>query len=408
MMVLEPSIVNAGLGRTIDPELALAAYGVAMNLAFVVEAPILMLLDASVARSNNRAAFVLVRRFALGLGLMVAAIGLVVSLTPLYDLLVRNLMDIPADVAARARPTLQILSLWPLPIAWRRAHQGVLIRAGRTAVITAATVVRLSVLSAGLFSGLLLLPHRGALVAGMAMVLSVVAEAALVTWATRPVLRAPFFQPSPAGDGESSLALRHLWRFYRPLALTTILRQMGRPILSAGIAAAMLPRASLAAWPVAWGLVILISGPAMSLQQLTTALAADRPAYRRVRRFSLGLSALFSMTLALVVFTPVYDVVMGGIYNLPPDLQGLARPATQLLAFIPLITGVQSLLRGALIRAGRTGAVRAAMTANVSVLAGTLLLGVNLVSTNGVLLAAGASLAGALTEVAWLARGARS
>jgi hypothetical protein len=178
--------------------------------------------------------------------------------------------------------------------------------------------------------------------------------------------------------------------------------------LSAGIAAALLPRASLAAWPVAWGLVILVSGPAMSLQQLTTALAANPSAYRRVRRFSLGLSALFGVVLALVVFTPLYGVVMGGIYNLPADLQVLARPATRLMVFIPLITGVQSLLRGALIRGGRTATVRAAMTANVSVLAGTLVLGINLLSANGVFLAAAASLAGALAEIAWLAYRSRA
>ena len=44
MMVLEPSTINIALGRTMDPELALAAYGVAFSLALLVEAPIIMLL----------------------------------------------------------------------------------------------------------------------------------------------------------------------------------------------------------------------------------------------------------------------------------------------------------------------------------------------------------------------------
>ncbi|MFN2227554.1 MAG: hypothetical protein ACK2UY_14625, partial [Anaerolineae bacterium] len=131
MMVLEPSIINIGLGRTDDPELALGAYNVAFSLALLVEAPILMLLDASVARAIDRPAFVLIRRFTLGLGVVVTVVGLVVSLTPLYGVIVEQWMDIPSDVAARARPTLQILSFWSMPIAWRRAHQGVLIRHGR-------------------------------------------------------------------------------------------------------------------------------------------------------------------------------------------------------------------------------------------------------------------------------------
>jgi len=139
MMVLEPSIINIGLGRTLRPEMALAAYGVAFSLALVIEAPILMLLDTSVARSVNREAFAIIRRITVILGLLVVVLGVVVSLTPLYDLIVVNLMNIPADIADRARPTQLILAFWPLPIAWRRAHQGVLIRAGHTAIITTAT-----------------------------------------------------------------------------------------------------------------------------------------------------------------------------------------------------------------------------------------------------------------------------
>jgi len=402
MMVLEPSTINIGLGRTADPELALAAYGVAFSLALLVEAPILMLLDASVARSNDRAAFVLLRRFTLGLGLIVTAVGLLFSLTPLYGLIVEELMNIPPDVAARARPTLQVLSFWSLPIAWRRTHQGLLIRTNSTAIISIATVIRLLTLAGALFAGLVRFPERGALVAGVAMVISVTVESAVITWATRPILRTgPYRAGAPAGDGPP-LTLRGLWQFYGPLAMTTILRQFTRPLLNTGIAAALLPRASLAAWPVVWGFAILIAGPAWSLQQLTTALVSDEGAYRRVRTFALSLSLLMGLLLSLVAFTPLYGWVMGGIYNLSPELQDLARPALQLMAVYPLVMGAQSLLRGVLIRGGCTGTVRTAMALDVSVLAATLLLGVTVLSSTGVILAALATLVGGLAELVWL------
>jgi Na+-driven multidrug efflux pump len=402
MMVLEPSIINIGLGRTTDAELALAAYGVALSLVFLIEAPIMMLLDASVARSTDRAAFALVRAFAFGLGFIVTVAGLVLSLTPLYHLIVGNLMNIPPDIAARARPTLQVLSLWSWPIAWRRAHQGLLIRVGRTGIISVATGVRLVVLAGALAVGLFLWPDQGAVVAGLAMVFSVTVEAALITWACRPVLRASDAAPEAVSGDEPALTMRDLWRFYRPLAMTTILRQTTRPLLSAGIAAAALARASLAAWPVAWGFTILISGPAWSLQQLSTALADSRAAYRRVRGFTLVLGALLSLVLALVAFTPLYSVVMGGVYNLSPELQRLARPAVQLMAIYPLLLGAGALLRGVLIRGGSTGAVRTAMTVNVLTLAATLVVGLVLLSPTGVVLAAAATLAGGLAELIWL------
>jgi hypothetical protein len=402
MMVLEPSIINIGLGRTSEAELALAAYGVAFGLALLVEAPILMLLDASVARSDSHAAFVLLRRLTLILSLAVAAIGLLVSLTPLYNLLVEGLMNIPTEVAARARPTLQVLSFWPLPIAWRRTHQGLLIRANHTTIISVATGVRLLTLAGGLFVGLLLLPERGALVAGLAMDLSVTIEAVLITLVTRSVLRAGNYGSNDPQRQQSAPSVAEIWHFYRPLLATTIIRQAMRPVLNAGIAAATMAFASLAAWPVAWGLATLITGPAWSLQQLTTALAVDRAAYRKVSRFALSLSVLFSIVMGLVVFTPIYGLVMGGIYNLSTDLQNLARPATQIMVLLPLVMGVQSLLRGLLIRAGHTGAVQSAMTINIATLSATLLVGVGALSLVGVTLAAIATLVGSVAEVVWL------
>jgi hypothetical protein len=345
-----------------------------------------MLLDASVARSTTVKAFAVVRRFTLILGFAVTGIGLAISLTPLYDLVVRGLMNIPADVAATARPTLQILSLWSLPIAWRRAHQGVLIRTG------------------SLFLGLLVRPDKGAIIAGLAMVLSVTVEATLITCATCRVLGEDLYDDRGDGNEPSRLGLGQLWQFYQPLMATTLLRQAMRPVLNASIASAALPRASLAAWPVAWGLAILIAGPAWSLQQLSTALASDKVAYRRVRAFALTLGVLLSLLLALVAFTPAYGVVMGGVYNLSEELQHLARPAVQVMVALPLLMGAQSLLRGTLIRRGATGAVRTAMIVNVLTLVGAVLVGLAFFAPTGVMLAAMATLTGGVGELVWLMR----
>ena len=400
MMVLEPSIINIGLGRTLNPELALAAYGVAFGLALLVEAPILMLLDASVAKSDSAESFAVVRRFTLSLGVVVTALGLLVSFTPLYDIIVLDLMNIPSSVAVRARPTMQLLSIWPFPVAWRRAHQGLLIRSGHTGVISLATMVRLVSLSSALVGGLALFPDRGSMVAGVAMDISVIVEALVITVAARPVLRKLASDPAPPVGPRLTFAT--LWRFYLPLAITTLLRQTTRPMLNAGIAATALARDSLATWSVVWAFVVLVSGPGWSLQQFTTAMASGKEAYEQVKRFALGASLVFGLLLALVAFTPLYGAVLGGIYNLSPALQILGRPAVQFLVALPILMGVQSLLRGVLIRTGKTGTVQSAMTINVLVLGATMALGVRAYPQAGVTLAAVATIAGALAELGWL------
>jgi hypothetical protein len=406
MMVLEPALVNVGLARASDPELSLAAYGVAFSLALLVEAPIIMLLDASVAQSAHRQALALLMRFTVVLGTAVVAIGLLVSLTPLYGLLVVDLMNIPVDVAARARPALQVLSFWPLPIAWRRAQQGVLIRTNRTGVITAATGVRLATLAVGLLIGLRLEEERGALAAAWAMNVSVTVEALVVTWAARRIVRQRL--PEGPAEGEPPLTAGRLHRFYLPLAVTSILRQVARPLTNAGIAATLFARESLAAWPVVWGVAILIAGPAWSLQQLSNALSTSPVAFRRVGWFSFALSAIMSGLLAAVAFVPaLYTWVMGGIYNLSPELQALSLPSLRWLVLLPLLMGAQSLLRGALIRGGCTGTVRTAMIFNVSALALALFVGVQFFALTGTTLAALATLAGNAAELVYLSRRAR-
>lgn len=408
MMVFESSVINIGLGRTIEPELGLAAYGVACSLAYLVEAPIMMLIDASVARSTDRASFLLVRRFTLELGVLVTVIGLLLSVTPLYGLVVEGLMNIPVAVADRTRPVMLVLSFWPFPIAWRRTQQGLLIRAGRTTIISVATGIRLGVLAAAMAVGLILLPDKGTLVAGLAMLLSVTVESALTTWAAAPVLRGNLFGQDGAGTPQEPLTMPRLRRFYRPLAVSQILRQTTRPVLNAGIAAAPMALPSLAAWPVVWGFSMLIAGPVWSLQQLTTAVAVDPVACRRVWRFSFGLCVLSTLVSALVVFTPLYEMVMGGIYNLSPELQELARPAAQVLVVYPLVTGLVSVYRGLLIRGGDTAAVRTAMVVHVFTLVGSVVVGLLLLPLTGALLAALASLAGPLLELFWLHARARA
>jgi O-antigen/teichoic acid export membrane protein len=116
----------------------------------------------------------------------------------------------------------------------------------------------------------------------------------------------------------------------------------------------------------------------------------------------MSLSLFFSLLLGVVAFTPLYGLVMGGVYNLSPGLQEVARPATQLMVLYPLLMGAQSVLRGVLIRGGCTGAVRTAMTAHVVALLGTVVAGVVFLPYSGAVVAAIAVMVGAVVELAWL------
>jgi Na+-driven multidrug efflux pump len=399
-MTLEPLIINTALSRAPRAELTLAAYDVMFGISLVIEAPVIMLVSASTALSQSQAAFRRLTRFSLALGAGVVTIGFLVALTPLYRWLVLDLMDIPPAVAEVARPALIVMSIWSLPIAWRRFLQGVLISHDRTPIVTLATVVRLTGLVVALVIGGQLMPDRMLLVGAISMQVSVIAEAIFVT---PPALAVVRDMPAEAPDNGASISWGALFSFYQPLALMTILRQLSRPAVSAGIAAAQLPQLSLAAWSVILSLVLLPFGATMGLEQLAIAKGRTPAALVRVRRFVWGVGFMLSGTMALVAFTPLVDLLLDAVFNLSSDLKPLVILGLRLMAIMPLIQSLQALLRGIAIEQKRTPDIRTAMVLALIGVGLVVLLGPRASFCIGVTIGAAANLVSAVTEVGWLA-----
>lgn len=397
-MTLEPLIINTALSHAPNAELMLAAYNVMFGISLVVEAPVIMLVSASTALSKNQQAFGRLFRFMLILSSGAVATGFLVSLTPLYDWLVVDAMRIPPAVAEAARPALVIMSVWSLPVAWRRTLQGVLIAHDRTPVVTLATGVRLVALTAALLIGIRLMPHRVLEVSALAMQASVLAESLVVT---PPAFR--LVRSMPSGSGESPLSWKWLISFYQPLAIMMILRQVSRPILSAGIASASSPEASLAAWSVTWSLVVLPFGVTMGLEQVAIAKGITPDALRRVRRFVWAIGLALGGGLALVAFTPLVDPVLATLFAPSPEIKPLVVTALRWTALLPLLQSLQAMLRGIAIGDGRTPDVRSAVL--VSLIGTTLIavFGPRVSFCTGVVIGSVGTMVAALAEVSWLA-----
>jgi Na+-driven multidrug efflux pump len=398
-MLLEAPLVNAFLARGAEPELSLAAYGVALSIVLVVEAPILMILELSIALSKSLPAFRAIRRFYIIAGLGVTAVGVGAFYTPFCQVLLCRLMNIPPPIAAATVPALRVLAFWSFPIGWRRVYQGILIRDGRTRIIGVATVVRLLVLSAIMLfvqpSGLL----PGATLGALAMVVAVVLESLIIHWAGQSSIDRRL---TPATSNPEGLTLRYLWAFYLPLAVTTVLRQGIRPIVSAGIAAAPMAELSLAAWPVAFGLTSIFWGPTMGLQQVTIALAEDKLSWQRVSRFVLAAGAVLTGSLAIISFTPLLGIVLRQLFGLSEELALLAMPATRIMALLPLGYTFHALFTGLLVKQARTGTVRTSKALNLVIVGLSLFAGLRLGGLWGAVLGAAALTAGTLVEAVWL------
>lgn len=400
MMIVAQPIAAIAISRLPDPEVQLAAYGVTFDLAFLLESPIIMLLSVSVALTRDQAAFRLLRRVTAWVAGGATAIFLVVAFTPVYDLVVRGAMGVPATVAAEARPALQLLLPWIGAIAWRRFLQGPLIAAGHTRVVTFGTMFRLATLTVVLGAGVAFPVLPGAMLGALALSASVVVESIANTrWALPIVRRLP-----PAT--EAPLSIGGVFRFSAPLMATDVMRTIVRPAVTAGVARAALAPVSLAAWPVAASLITLVSAPAMSFQEVTVAVIEGRDSYRRVRRFIGAVGAILAALTALAVWSPLLRAYLVAVVDLPAALLDPVIEGVRIMLPLPLLMALRNLFRGVLIRRRFTVPIQLAMVANAAVLFAALAVGVRAQWT-GIVVAATASVAAQVAEVVVLSVFAR-
>lgn len=161
---------------------------------------------------------------------------------------------------------------WTGAIAYRRMWQGVMIRYGRTQFLFSPQPSACWPPGPWPWPGWpAALP--GASVAGLAISVGVIADAAAASVLVRPVVHEHLSSRRP---GDFILQWPYLLRFYIPLAMTSLINLATQPIVSLGLSHGPLPLKSLAVWPVVSGLTFLLRSGGVALQEVAVALLADR------------------------------------------------------------------------------------------------------------------------------------
>ena len=369
MMTLDLPIVNGVLNRFPNPDNSVAALRVAFSMALVYEASHIAMIDISTAMSSDLTVFRMLRRFYLILAGVLLALASVIAFSPIYDFIVRDIMNIPPSVAEAARPALWAFLLWPIPIGWRRLYQGALIKHGHPKVVGAGGLVRMgSLVVALIFFGWLgtsVIHIEPAAIAVLAMLVSVTAEAAAVHGWTGRVLRSmpestPGKAPPTYGD---------IRRFFFPLAGTAVMSTMMQPVVTAGIASAAVAWASpngsvvaVASYAIAWSMAFLVFGPTLSMTQASIAWNSSSDPETREKGprvligFGIGLAAL----MALATFTPFSHWLFTTIIQAPPLTAESAVDVAHWLIPMPVLHSISFFLRGKLIARGNPRAIRRA------------------------------------------------
>ncbi len=374
LMMLEGPAFHAAIGRLAEPALNLAAWGLAMSLSLLIESPVIMLLGTSVALSRDGPSFRALRRFAVILCAVCTVITGVVAFTPAYDLVAVGMMGQPRDIAEAARPAMRIMLLWTAAIGWRRFYQGVLVRHGWTRYVSYGTAIRL----AAAVSVAIVLVRQNALpgvqVAAVAIMAAVISEAVASTAFARPILNR-IVLPSVDPDAEP-LTMRAIWRFHMPLAATTLLSLLAIPLTAAALARMPGPERTLAAWPVAAMILLVIRGGGLAYQEITVAQARHAEAAGALRAVAWILGVSGSTLTVIVALSPLLDVYLRSIVHAPAQLHGLVAVAVLAGSAVPWLPALSSHARGLLIATGRTSDVYWSMALSLASLAASLVAGV--------------------------------
>lgn len=365
LMMLEGPSVQGAISRLPEPTLNLAAWGLAFSLALLVESPVIMLLATAIALVRDEDSYRALRRFVVTLMGACTLLTALVAFTPLFDLIAGQIMRQPAPIVAAARPALQIMLLWTAAIAWRRFYQGVLVRAGQTRLVSLGTAVRLTVTLAVAVS-LVRWGHRpGVEVGAIVLMAAVIMEAIAVTLFALPIARRHL-----AGRVDRQavpLTQAAIFRFHTPLAATTLLTLLAPPLTAAALARLPRHHETLAAWPVASMLLMVLRGPGLALQEIAVSQSRRPEARHALRRFTTLVGVVSTVVALLLALTPLLDHYMSKVLNLPPDLRTFVRIGVVLCSPLPLLTALGSWARGVLVAAGRTPAVYRGMGVNLAV-----------------------------------------
>ena len=367
MMAFEGPFLAAIIARLPDPLYNLAAHGVAVAFAILVEAPVIMIMTASTALVTDASSFRKLRNYTYGLNAAITGAMLVVVTPAVFRWFFQGIIGLPDDVARLTYGALLILLPWPAAIGYRRFFQGLLIRAGLTRLVAYGTLVRLAVMTSTTVVLFVVFALPGAYVGAAALSAGVCFDAVASRLMARRTVRKLLGTHDKNAPPAERLNYRRITHFYYPLALTSIVGLAVHPMLTFFMGRARFPLESLAVFPVVHALSFVFRALGLSYQEVAIALMGkDFEHYDELRRFAFGLGIAASAALALIAFTPLAGFWFETVSGLSPELASFAIVPVRILAPFPALSVLLSFQRGVLVHGRRTGPITGATVVEVA------------------------------------------
>jgi O-antigen/teichoic acid export membrane protein len=346
---LSHALVHAFLARLGDATTTLAAFSVAFAFNTTFSGLMSVQVQAGMSYITDKRSFWRIARFYLAISLVPFLTIESVALTPLGDWLFMQMMGASAEVTRLAKGASAIMGLWILPNQVRNLTTALCMMHRRTMPISHSTIIRLAS-QAGL---LLILPWwlEGALAGAASLVGCMTVEAAYMYWVSRG-----FYKALPRSGGEQA-SYRQVWTFSWPLMITQITENGVSFVINFFLGRLAHPDLALAAFGVVNALKSLVASPLRNMVQTAQALVHTRHDMQVMLTFAHRLTIVYVLLVGALFYTPMRDVILGGIMGLPAELRDYAIPGVQMMLVVVVFWGYASLFRGLLSAMRKTHAI---------------------------------------------------
>ena len=202
-------------------------------------------------------------------------------------------------------------------------------------------------------------------------------------------------------------SLKYVYRLWWPLALTWLMMAVEGPFLAAIIARMGDSAVNLAAYGVAFAFGLIAEAPVIMLLSASTRLAHGRADYLRLRSFSIGLCAVVTLLLLVLLTPPIFTPLMTSILGLSTDISRHILQALLILLPWPAAIGMRRFYQGVLIAHHQPGRVAVGTMVRLLAMSGTAMTLWKLDVLAGASLGACALSTGVVAEALatrWLAR----
>jgi hypothetical protein len=335
--VLSDLLRSGTLARTQEGTRELAAFAIASSLVAVLQSTLILApqLPNVFARSPEGAR--VCRRF---LMLVCAALALPIVLLgflPPGQALLARIYKVDASTLSDVILYLQLSAPLLLLVGLNAYWTGLLLQCGRTAYITLINMVQFGAVALTLFLG----EHWG-LRPIVYAALSQTVPMALSALLGMGIVGLKYRLPDTPSHRRHSYA--DLFSFFWPAALGTLLFVLNRPVIFSFLSSAAAAVAAVAALRVALDVCMVFFNAMNQLRTVYVTFGEDDLA--GVRRFLLQVSALLAAAMALLVFTPLHELVFGGLLGLRDPVKSMAIQSFGVLCLIPLVIAVRSEFHG--------------------------------------------------------------